>query len=84
MLATIKFRPIERETLALLSSVHEAEGNDPTATYGRLLSAAMVAGAILGLSPEQVAQQAQAFAEGAQRAVSERPDIFGSSPEAHH
>lgn len=83
MLATIKFRPIERETLRILFSVHEAEARDPTETYSRLLSAAMVAGAILGLAPEQIAQQAQAFAEGAQRAVSERPDIFGSSPEAH-
>lgn len=76
MLATIRFRPIERPTLDLVGNVHNQEG-DPVAAYSRLLSAAMVAAAMLGLTPEQVAQQAEAFAAQAARAVQGRPDIFG-------
>ncbi len=84
MLAAIKFRPIERATLELLLTAHKAEGADPVAAYGRLMSSAMVAGAIIGLTPQQIAQQAEAFAEQAQRAIVERGDIFGSFREEPH
>lgn len=77
MKANIKFRPIERETLQLLHFAHELESADPVATYSRLMSAAMVSGAILGLTQEQITQQAEVFSENAIRAVSDRKDIFG-------
>lgn len=77
MKATIKFRPLERETLQLLLHASETNGNDPLATYGRLVSATMVAAALIGLTPAQVAQQAEAFAEQAVKAVADRPEIFG-------
>lgn len=35
---SVKFRPIERETLSLLADVHDAEGN-PYETFNRLMSA---------------------------------------------
>lgn len=77
-LATFEFRPITRETLSLCRSIFDECDGDPVKTYGRLLSAAMVAGAMLGLTPEQITQQALECARQAERAVKGRPDIFGS------
>ncbi len=77
MKVTVKFQPIKRETLAIVRDAHEAEDQDPVAAYGRLLSAAMVAGAILELKPEMVIQQVEACYEQAILAVKNRKDIFG-------
>lgn len=77
--ATIKFRPLERETLELLMQVNASQEGDPIATYGRLMSAASLAAAIIGLRADQVTQQVEAFLEQATKAVQERPDIFGKS-----
>jgi hypothetical protein len=77
--ATIKFRPLEKETLELLLQVNCAHDHDPVATYGRLISAASVAAAIIGLRPELVAQQVEAFVGAASEAVRDRPDIFSKS-----
>lgn len=73
---TIKFRPIERETLSLLLMVHEAEGG-AFETFNRLMSAFFVSAAIIQVAPEQIADFAKLMAPMAQRAVLERPDIFG-------
>lgn len=77
--ATIKFRPLEKETLALLVQVNCDNAHDPIATYGRLISAASVAAAIIGLRPELVADQITSFVTAASDAVRDRPDIFGKS-----
>jgi len=77
MKATIKFRPLEWETLALLHSVNNAENGDPVATFSRLLSAALISAAILGITREQMMQQCEACIELAIKAVAERTDIFG-------
>lgn len=76
MFRTFKFRPLERQTLELLVNTHQQEG-DPVDTYSRLMSAAMVAAAILDLSPKDVAEHARIFSTEAQRAVQDRRDIFG-------
>jgi hypothetical protein len=77
MLAEIRFRPLERATLELLYDTWEKEGGDPVANYSRLISAAMVAAAIIGLTPEQVSDQVETMVVKATEAVRERPDIFG-------
>jgi len=77
MKANIKFRPLERQTLELMHQVHQMNSSDAVATYSRLMSAAMLSAAILGLTQEQITQQVEIFAEQAIRAVSERKDIFG-------
>ncbi|MBI1620123.1 hypothetical protein [Aquamicrobium zhengzhouense] len=77
MKVTINFRPLDRETLMLVATVHDHE-QDPVAAYSRLMSAAMMAAAIIELTPAQVAEQAELFAAQAARAVRERPDIFGN------
>lgn len=77
--ATIRFRPLEKETLELLLHANCTNGHDPIATYGRLISAASVAAAIIGLRPELVADQVQSFVTAATEAVHDRPDIFGKS-----
>ncbi len=81
MKATIKFRPTERATLAVLGSTHEGEGRDPVATYSRLLSATALAGAMLGLRPEGIASHFLEVAETATEVVKAHPDIFGWTPE---
>ncbi|OEI83702.1 hypothetical protein GRI33_06170 [Brucella sp. BO3] len=73
---TIKFRPIERETLSLLLSVHEAEG-DPIETFNRLLSACFVSAAMIEITPEQICEYATLMMPMARRAILERRDIFG-------
>lgn len=80
----VKFRPVDRDTLKLIHTTYQQEG-DAAANYGRLMSAAMVAGAIIGLTKEQIAQHAEVCAEHAIRAVETRTDIFGgkSSNENH-
>lgn len=77
MQATIRFHPIEPETLRLLTETWDELG-DPVDCYSRLISAAMVAAAILGLEPEKVSGQAEGYARQAARAVAERTEIFGS------
>ncbi len=79
--ATVKFRPIERQTLDLLMQAHKTAGGDAVATYSVLISAAMVAGAILGLTPQQAGHQAPELMHMARAAVRERPDIFGPGGE---
>jgi len=78
---TIKFRPIERQTLDLLMQAHKAAGGDAVATYSVLISAAMVSGAILGVTPQQAGHQAPELMRLARAAVAERPDIFGPGGE---
>lgn len=82
MRAEIRFRPLERATLELLYETWEREGADPVANYSRLISAAMLAAAIIGLTPEQVSDQVETMVAKAAEAVRERTDIFG--PGAHH
>ena len=76
MKVRIIFRPLERETLMLVATVHDHE-QDPVAAYSRLMSAAMMAAAIIELTPAQVAEQAELFSAQAAPALQERPDIFG-------
>lgn len=73
---TVKFRPIEPETLSLLLMVHEAEG-EAFETFNRLMSAFFVSAAIIQVTPEQIAGFAKLMVPMARRAVLERPDIFG-------
>lgn len=73
----INFRPLEPQTLRLVLGVHKVEGEDPVNTYSRLISAALVAGAMLGLTAEDVAKQTEQFYAAALRAVEGRPQIFG-------
>lgn len=73
---TVKFRPIEPVTLSLLLMVHEAEG-EAFETFNRLMSAFFVSAAIIQVTPEQIADFAKLMVPMAQRAVLERPDIFG-------
>jgi hypothetical protein len=77
MKATIKFRPIDERTLALLLHVNEEESSDAVATFSRLMSAAMIAGALIGLTKEQIVDLAETLSEYAALAVAERRDIFG-------
>lgn len=77
MQAEIQFRPLDKATLKLALETFQSCDEDPIASYSRLLSATMVAGAILGLSPEQASHQAGELMVLAKRAVAERPDIFG-------
>lgn len=74
----VRFRPIEESTLRVLVQVRKAEGSDPVATYSRLMSAAMVAAAIIGVTPRQVGHHSPEMLRLARRAVRERPDIFGA------
>ena len=75
--ATIPFRPLDDHTLQVVFDAYGRAGADPARTYGLLLSAAAVAGAILGVTPQQVAHHAPEVMRQARRAVAERPDIFG-------
>jgi len=74
---TVKFRPIERQTLDLLMQANKTADGDPAATYSILISAAMVAGAILGVTPQQAGHHAPDMLRHARAAVNERTDIFG-------
>lgn len=73
---TVKFRPVQRQTLALLLAAHEVEG-DPVDTFSRLLSACFVSAAIIEITPEKICEYATAMMPMARRAVLERRDIFG-------
>lgn len=77
MQAEIQFHPLDKATLKLALETFQSCDEDPIASYSRLFSATMVAGAILGLSPEQVSHHTGELMVLAKRAVAERPDIFG-------
>ena len=80
--ATIRFRPLAPETLMLLLIANQAANEDPVDAYGLLLSAALVAGAMLGLTHEHIHDQVKLMYDNAIRAVAERRDVFNhGSPE---
>lgn len=74
---TVRFRPLRRETLKLLADVYTASGDDPIEAYSRLVSAAAVAGAILGHDPEDASELFEQAVKAAMQAIIHRPDIFG-------
>ncbi len=78
--ATIKFEPIHQDTLTLLDMQYVLNGKNPVAAYGRLLSATLVAAAMLGLSREQMDEQLDSMFDAAHRAVNESTHIFGKGP----
>jgi len=78
----IHFRPLHDETLGLLALVYSHANGDPVATYSRLISAAVMAGALIEMMPEQMAGQVKLFMPGAHMAIKENPEIFGKSKKA--
>jgi len=79
----IMFRPLQPETHGLMIQVYLAENNDPVATYSRLISAAVMAGAMLEMMPEQIAYHVKKFMPNAHMAIKDHPEMFGKMKKAN-
>ncbi len=73
----VRFRPIQKETAIIMQSAYDMENSDPVAAYSRLISAAVMAGAFLNLTPEEIATQVQMFTPIAHQAIADHPEMFG-------
>lgn len=80
---TVTFRPMQDDTLKLLLHVYLLEGKNPVKAYSRLVSAAVMAGAMMDMMPEQMAEHVTKFMPNAHMVIKEHPEIFGKMREAN-
>ena len=79
----VKFRPLQDDTLRLLMGVYLAENEDPVATYSRLISATVMAGAMFEMMPEQMVDHVTRFMPNAHMVIKEHPEMFGEMKKAN-
>jgi hypothetical protein len=73
----LRLSPTSDRVLRLLERANRKAARDPVQTYGDLLSAAVIAARLIGLTREQIDGHVSAFIPQADAARANRPDIFG-------